>query len=59
MGGRDKSNIHGDGGSHNSILVDLNLVIQVYIKGFEGNLEAFRRVWAHNLIFKVISINFT
>jgi len=30
MGSCDRFDIHGDRGSHNSILVDLNLAIKVY-----------------------------
>ena len=44
MGGCHWSDIHGDGGSHNSIVVDLNLTYTGLYQRLEGNLEAFRRV---------------
>jgi len=34
------SNVHGDRGSHNSVLVDLNYALGGFIKGF----ETFQRV---------------
>ena len=52
MGGCHWSDIHGDGSSHNSVLVDFILTIQVYIRGLKVTLEAFRRVWEHTLILK-------
>lgn len=35
MGGHDMYDIHGDGDSHNLVLVDLNLEIHFYSKGLK------------------------
>ena len=37
MGSCDRSNIHGDRGSHNSVLVDLKLTFIGLLGGFDRN----------------------
>lgn len=58
MGSCDRSDIHDDMGSHNSVLMDLNLEVWGCSRGLEGNLETLRRAWVGGVNMKVFFILF-